>query len=179
MQQAIDEIKSVTADFVNYPCNTEEDLGLKGFILGALYGLIRAAQLNYADRTGPALPTSYETELNEIAATLARGEAINEDQWLGGFYFNSAMQRLAAGYHRGLQLLTGEALEAHELSEIAVKRRLLTSDDIKWLHTVHGEVHKLHRDRYGLLKGRTINLSDAIKATKQLLALAKRARLRP
>lgn len=176
MHQPIDLIKSIAADLGSYPCNTEEDLGLKGFILGALYSLLRATQLNYLHRTGPALPTGYENELNEIGESFARGEVVDEGQWLAGFYFNSAMQRLASGYHRGLQLVTGDILEAHELADIALKRKLLLTDDIKFLDTVHGEVHKLHRDRYGLLKGRTISLADAIEAARQLLNLAKVAR---
>lgn len=172
-------LESIARGLASYSCNTEQDLGLKGLILGGLYGLIKAKQLNYVHRTGALLPPGYEAELNGIAATLSGGNVIDDGQWLAGFYFNSALQRLAAGYHRGLQLLTGQTGEVQELLEIAIKRKLLTVTNINWLATAHGEVQKLQRDPYGLLKGRGISLDEATVALNQLLALASEAKIRP
>jgi len=177
MEQDTQRLKLIATEFQRYTCNTEEDLGLKGFTLGALYGLIKAEKLGYAHRTGPSLSTGYEAELNDISKIFSEGNVVDNGQWVSGFYFNSALQRIAGGYHRGLKLLTGDNLEVQELASIAIKRKLTEKSEINWIDTVYGEVNKLHRDRYGLLKGRAVTLSDAISATEQLLALAIKVRL--
>lgn len=68
--------------------------------LGAIYALIFAKQRRFADRVGrPVDPTAY----SKRAEQLGRGEVRVDGKWMAGFFFNSAILRISAVYHRSLR----------------------------------------------------------------------------
>jgi hypothetical protein len=68
-----------------------------GFLVGAVYSLRRAIDLGFADRTGSKVVADYPQELQRIASRLASSSDLSDEQaWSSGFYFNSALNRIAA-----------------------------------------------------------------------------------
>jgi len=72
---------------------------LLDYLYGAVHALARAHALNYRDRTGP-LPGDYQANMLKRMHRAILGRLSYHGPWLAGFYFNSAIQRLAAAYHR-------------------------------------------------------------------------------
>ncbi len=73
----------------------QDEQALLGFAVGAAYALDKAVSLGYADPTGPAVP-DYRQELRAVARAIALEEPPDRGSWLAAFYFNAALQRLAA-----------------------------------------------------------------------------------
>jgi hypothetical protein len=89
---------------------TDDDTAAIGFMLGAVYALLRAATLQYSDARNAARKDVLQAEFTRVAGALGKG-ASPEPDWLGGFYFSSALMRIAAlneridkmaGYRRDL-----------------------------------------------------------------------------
>ncbi len=150
-----------------------QEQALLGILLGSLYGLARAVQLGYEDRTGRALSLQYSKELRGLLADLEKGNLPSEGQWLAGFYFNSALHRLAALYHRSLKILTGRDDNAPSLLEYAVKAKLLKKEHVSALATVHKEVNKLKHDTFGVLRDRAVDLALTVTAASQAFVLIR------
>ena len=62
---------------------------------GALHGLLRASELGYTDARSRPAPAGMASEFGDTLAALANG-AEPPQMWLAGFFFNSAIMRLAA-----------------------------------------------------------------------------------
>ena len=74
---------------------TPDQVSLCGLMVGALYALSRAAELDYDD--GRALPDAdiFKAEFQLTAEAIAKGGAV-PGPWLAGFQFHSAIMRLDA-----------------------------------------------------------------------------------
>ena len=66
-----------------------------GLMAGALYALERAVELGYDDTRSAPNPNGFAKEFREALGALSRGSPV-PDAWLSGFYFHSAIMRLAA-----------------------------------------------------------------------------------
>src|SRR4030095_5364087 len=73
------------------------------YVAGALYSLRCAIDAGFADRPGPSDPT-YRPFLTKYVLDAVSGRDVN-NLWLGGYYFNSALQRIAANYDRMPKLI--------------------------------------------------------------------------
>ncbi len=71
--------------------------------LGAVYALIQAKQHGFTDRTAPIDITAVERRARMIAA----GKVRLDGKWIAGGYFNNALFRTAAIYHRILKIVVG------------------------------------------------------------------------
>lgn len=83
--------------------NPDVESSLDDF-LGAIYALIRAKKKNFQDRPGRRI---NRKPVAQRAARIAAGHVKTDGLWIAGFYFNNALFRTAAVYHRVLQVVTG------------------------------------------------------------------------
>ncbi len=77
------------------------------YLLGALFGLSRAHELGFRDRKSGHFSV-YRPHLANYALEISKGGSANE-LWAAGFYFNSAIQRIAAAFDRIPQMLGAKA----------------------------------------------------------------------
>jgi hypothetical protein len=133
------------------------------YILGALYGLYRAHDLGFRNRTGAHF-SEYRPHLANYALEIAKHQSVNE-LWSAGFYFNSAIQRIAAAFDRIPQMLGATSRTAKErMAEVNP-----TAFE-KW-QKVYDEVNAFKHDPNGKVTGRTVSMSDAVTSFDQILQL--------
>jgi hypothetical protein len=74
---------------------SKTEISILGLLNGALYGIIRAAELGYDDlaRARPD-PASHLREFVHTTAALATGATPPPSPWLSGYYFGNAVLRL-------------------------------------------------------------------------------------
>jgi hypothetical protein len=73
----------------------DEHIASVGFMAGALYALECAAELGYDDSRSNPEPANMATEFSSVLTAIGQGAATTLP-WQAGFYFNSALMRLAA-----------------------------------------------------------------------------------
>ena len=74
---------------------SEDEIAAQGLMLGAIYSLSQAAKLEYSDSRNTAGKGLLATEFVRTAAALAINQ-MPDTTWLAGFYFSSALMRIAA-----------------------------------------------------------------------------------
>jgi hypothetical protein len=131
--------------------------------LGAVHALIEARKHNYRDRKWP-LPPRYYIKVRKLAEDLSRGRQLDDKPWLAGFYFNSALLRIAAVYHDVLKLHTGRRGYVRELLPL-----VSPPFDHGSLDKVHEEVNKLKHQPQGVGQGRGVRFEEAIAALGELI----------
>lgn len=147
-----------------------------GFLIGAAYALIEAARYGYA--YGQIDDEQYSKELRDVATALANDRSVSmiEGQrhfegadnptslcsiWLAGFYFNSALHRLAAGAER-----IGVHCDKGDVDEPDVIRR--ARRDVNKLK--HHMKNIPYQEARGLLTGREVeSLVSAVDALEALV----------
>jgi hypothetical protein len=85
----------------------QADANLAGSLddfLGVIYSLVQSKQHGFADRTGAIEIKAVEKRAKRISV----GEVRTDGKWIAGFYFNNALFRTAAVYHRILKIATGK-----------------------------------------------------------------------
>jgi len=145
-------------------------------LLGAVYSLMYARHYKYDDRPQPLAPEHLDHVLVR-ANDMANLELRTEGQWTAGFYFNNALFRLAAVYHRTLKIFVVEPeTKAHVpdlLPEVKAKYRSLTNAD--WvdasLAKIHCEVNGLKHSPQGVIEGRDVPFDSSLKAVDEMLTL--------
>jgi len=97
---------------------------------------------------------------------MASGSVRTDGKWAAGFYFNSALLRIAADYHRLLKALT-------RLNENVPALRKLVSPPFEHrnLDAVHKEVNELKHTPNGLERGRQVTFATATAALQELVDL--------
>src|SRR5580704_80905 len=76
-------------------------------LLGAIYSLIYARQHGYAERNH-SLGTDDIQNVQVRASDICVSKVRTEGKWTAGYYFNSALFRIAAVYHRVLKTVAGK-----------------------------------------------------------------------
>ncbi len=91
-----DHVRRLARRLAALKSSDRRDVSLLGLMAGALHLLDRAAQLGYADQRGtsPDVAT-FAGEFHTTLKALGRGVELPR-QWRAGFYFISALFRLAA-----------------------------------------------------------------------------------
>jgi hypothetical protein len=133
--------------------------------LGAVYALIQAKQQGFADRTGPIQIAAVEKRAQMIAA----GKVRTDGKWIAGFYFNNALFRTAAIYHRVLKIVVGE--KAYLPVLLPKAQALYPQWTGSKLAVVHDQVNDLKHTPRGVHDQRTATYEDAIAAVSELLTL--------
>lgn len=134
--------------------------------LGAIYALIRAKQETFNDR--PGRPIAIKP-VAQRAARIAAGNIKTDGLWIAGFYFNSALFRTAAVYHRTLKVVTGTDGYVPALQPTALAR--YPGWDSAQLLKVHREVNELKHEPHGVYHGRSVTYEEALTAACDLLDL--------
>lgn len=135
------------------------------YVVGAVYGLERAIHWGFMDRPG-TWDQTYRPFLTKYVLDIVAGKDIHP-LWLGGFYFNSAIQRLAASYDRIPGLLGAGTGNARERM-ISVRG----SEGQDW-YSVYKEVNALKHSPMGKAEGRRVTLEMALNAVDELLDLVE------
>ena len=171
---AIDEI---VAGAQALPSGSNVARGFKGLVLGVAYSLNHAAELGFSARAAIAAGPDYASELDEAASALLAGRSMPR-AWLAGFYFNSALVRIAAGSHRALRVMFAPSKDTFTiLVDRAVSEGKVVETEIGLLRQVYEDVnHFKHDGKAILLHNRKIEtLEQAARAARQLSGLMERA----
>jgi hypothetical protein len=145
--------------------NADVESSLDDF-LGAVYALIRAKHENFQDR--PERPIAIKP-VAQRAARIEAGNIKTDGRWIAGFYFNNALFRTAAVYHRILKVATGAAGYVPAL-QAAGLASYPNWNSIR-LFKVHSQVNELKHEPQGVYHGRLVTYEDALTATCDLLDL--------
>ena len=177
MAEIPSDFKSVCLKVATLQDTPESKLALKEILTGAAYALAKSYRLDYS-RDASAVSRSDYLGVASILIDLSRGTLPNEGQWLAGFYFNSALLRIAAGYHRTLKILTGENEGKHCLKLLARERGLISDHELSSIETIWKEVndfkHSAVRSAYEINSRRTVDLKEALEGLRELVELASR-----
>jgi hypothetical protein len=146
-------------------------------LLGAVYSLFYANRHEYADRPAKSLTGPDMKNVIVRAKQMADGKVREDGKWTAGFYFNNALFRLAAVYHRVLKVLTHKEatdLRVQDLLPFAndsfkvVKNRQWTNLNI---HKIHRQVNELKHTAQGIYRGRDVRFEEAKAGVNELLVL--------
>ncbi len=139
------------------------------YLVGALYSLANAQELGFKDRPS-SYPAEYSAHLSNYTLNIAE-KTQPHASWLAGYFFNSAIQRLAAAYDRIPKLL-GAREKVHSKS-ISAKQRMKevnTYDHANWTK-VYDEVNAFKHDISGKGEGRSVTMADVMGAFAETTAL--------
>jgi hypothetical protein len=136
--------------------------------LGVLYALIFARHNDFVERGGPIeIPVVLKRAQN-----VADGAVRTSGKWLAGFYFNSALFRIAATYHRGLKVVSGKTNTDFRKQPLL---ELVQPVYPNWQHTnldeIWSEVNGLKHTAEGLFNLRSVSTHMAKAAVAELLEL--------
>lgn len=143
------------------------------YVLGALFALSRAHELGFRERTGTHF-SDYRPHLANYALEISKKRPVNK-LWTAGFYFNSAIQRIASAFDRIPQMLGAAKRKDVEGQRTAcsAKERMAEVNRRpfdKW-ERIYDEVNVFKHDPKGRAEGRTVSLSDAIESFEEMLHL--------
>ena len=145
-------------------------------LLGAIYSLMYARHYKYEDRP-------HELGQADVENVLARAKDMaglrirTEGKWTAGFYFNNALFRLAAVYHRVLKTLVGKEGAKFKVPELEpqAKAKYRALRNTEWvndnLKAIHKEVNDLKHRPGGVSGGRNVLFDSAFKAVDEMLIL--------
>jgi hypothetical protein len=134
--------------------------------LGAVYALIQAKHHGFKDRPDRGIDIGA---VQKRAAKIATGHVRTDGKWIAGFYFNNALFRTAAVYHRVLRIVVGQVDTAHALLPKAQK--LYPHWTNGKLVLVHRQVNGLKHEPGGVYLERAVGYLDTVAAVGELLDL--------
>lgn len=132
-------------------------------IAGAIFAAFRATELEYKHRD-LELSDKYLQNLTMRLERMADGRLPKKHGWLAGFYFNSAIQRIAAA---GEQL--AGILKRLERQAKRQGKETEASNNLPALDEIREEVNRFKHDETGLERGRRITPSSAVKALSEIV----------
>ena len=151
-------------------------MGCLDDLLGAVYSLMYAAHRGYSDR--PQALNAHDLQNVLIRARdMSNGKVRTEGKWTAGFYFNNALFRLAAVYHRALKIVTGNENSGLNVNDLIVqaKTKFRQARKQDWsntkTHHIHREVNNLKHTAEGIFQGRNVTFADSLGAVDELLTL--------
>jgi len=154
-------------DGIARPADTDEQKALHAttdYLLGALHSLNEAHRLDFVDR--PDIPPACES-IQSIAGVLEAGVPIPQGQWLAGYYFNSALVRMSAVFHRSLKIKHHQILSTLKVNQLDPTAQKTWPD----LWSILEEVNDLKHDAAGCWEGRTVRFTQALAAMDKLIEI--------
>jgi len=128
------------------------------------------------ERRGPRL-SGYKQKLSTYVREMPGG-ADPGPYWLSGYFFNSAIQRIAASYDRVPKLVLGvrdrDPRSAHELMAAAFGDQARFTS---W-KSVYLEVNPLKHWAIGLAEKRQVGKEDAVRALEEMLDLMEASKMK-
>ena len=174
MKNNIDEEIKLLSKKVNEIKTSKDEvlIGVKGLLTGTVLSLIKANDLSLKDN----LDLGYYYEIDNITKEITEGKLPEMGNWLAGFYFNSALMRLAATYNILLIRMLGKSKgDMRYLQEEAIKRNKIDKKEAELLENVYLDVNDFeHEGGKFLKKRRTKEIATAIKAGNKLIELLNR-----
>jgi hypothetical protein len=144
-------------------------------LLGAVYSLIYAKHYKFVGRP-QALGQKDIRNVLIRARKMASSKLRTEGKWTAGFYFNNALFRTAAVYHRALKILTENEQSKKWVGDLepdAMNR--CKGRNVRWTNKnvskVHDEVNDLKHTSSGIIDGRDVEFETAIAAVGEILEL--------
>lgn len=137
------------------------------YVTGAVFALLSMSQHKYWDRHGSFL-TDYKRRLVGHLRNMAAGAPLNE-YWIGGFYFYSAAQRVAAAYDRLPRLLLKVPGTDHTSPHELFKRIYGKDDRFPAWKQIYCEFNPLKHWPEGMSAGKKFSPDDAIKALEEIV----------
>jgi len=145
-------------------------------LLGAVYSLMYAKHYKFIGRP-QALGQKDIGNVLIRARKMATSKLRTEGRWTAGSYFNNALFRTAAVYHRALKILTENEqskkwvweLEPEAMSRYKAARNAPWTN--KNVSKVHDEVNDLKHTSSGIIDGRDVEFETAITAVGEILEL--------
>lgn len=164
------------------------------YLLGALHALFLAKRFGFKDRPhalhGRAGASTEGVEYWQYAALkrvrlMRDGKLRIDGAWAAGFYFNSALARVAAVFDRVIRRKARERgldrppLGSRQSPSVKELLAALELADIKTreLIAVYDEVTPLKHKAIGLARRRSVTMANAITAFAQMLELLEHPRL--
>jgi hypothetical protein len=142
------------------------------YILGALHGLVQANQKGFTNRPKPYVKV-YQAYLANYALTVCVGHPVLDSAWEAGFYFNSAIQRLAAAFDRLPQMLGASMTKQVKPNPTTAIQRMkqVNPKECKNWTSVYKEVNAFKHRPAGRAAGRTVTMEDAVLAFSEMMVL--------
>jgi hypothetical protein len=145
------------------------------YLLGALYGLSRAHHLGFRERKGKHFLV-YRPHLANYALEIPKNGEVN-CLWSAGFYFNSAIQRLASAFDRIPRMLRAKMTKKVAAKRVSTSAKERMGEVNPASHTnwelLYDEVNHFKHSPEGRAAGRTVTLEDALRAFEQTVDLLK------
>jgi hypothetical protein len=165
----LSDIEAFSREIANVKTSDNVLLGVKGLLVGSAFSLMKAHQLGFSANVG----CEYSDQLDRISQELVKGQLPEGGLWLAGFFFNSALMRIAAGYHILLRRMFSVSDGSREkLAKRAIEECKVNQDDIDMLNKVYQDVNDFKHEGGKLLKYRRIeSINDAILAGQKLISL--------
>jgi hypothetical protein len=132
-------------------------------IAGAIFAVFRARELQYKHRDGQ-LSDKYLQNLAVRLERMAEGRLPQKHGWLAGFYFNSAIQRIAAAGEQLAGILKRLERQAKQQGRVFDISNVLPA-----LNQIKEEVNRFKHDETGLERGRDITPSSAVTALSEIV----------
>ena len=143
-------------------------------LLGAVYSLMYAKRYKFVSRP-QALGQKDIGNVLIRARKMAASKLRTEGKWTAGFYFNNALFRTAAVYHRSLKVTTGDETSGIKILIKKVEGLYKQARGVDWTSKgamkVNCEVNSLKHTANGIISGRKIQFEDAIAAIDEVLNL--------
>lgn len=148
-----------------------EDFGDSAdYAFGAVYALAMAEKCGYQDRPG-SLPQEYWDEMKQRCLHASKGKLPRPGRWLGGWYFNSALQRIAAAREK----FQGAAKRRQRTLQRSVATQPEHVYSTPALKAVSEEVKRLKHPRpSSIVHHRDVTLEQAVEALVDLVAIMER-----
>jgi hypothetical protein len=163
-------------------------------LLGALHGLIQARRLGFKDRShsldDPRGRSPQGVEYWDYGplvrvGLMAKGQLRVEGAWAAGFYFDSALARMAAVFDRVVKRTARRKglLPASRTKNDPSLRDLLRALTLESFFTgklgdVYREMNRLKHEAVGHAERRRVTMADARTAFEQALALLEHPKMR-
>ncbi len=132
-------------------------------LTGAVFALLRAGELKYKHRDGQ-LTEQYLRNLILRLERMAQGKLPRKHGWLAGFYFNSAIQRIAAAGEQFEGILIRCEREARRAG-----KQINGLAPLRSVRKVRDEVDRFKHDETGLELGRDVKPSLALEALEEII----------
>jgi hypothetical protein len=144
-------------------------------LCGAVYSLKKCEQLRFWTRHGQRL-TNYKKKVSQYLAEIPQGVSPNE-YWISGYFFNSALMRIAACYDRVPKLILKKGTVKKNENLHSLMKSLFGDESryAKW-KAVYEEVNRLKHDAYGLATGRSVAKDDVLAAITEVVSLLQEKR---
>ena len=121
-------VREIAAESADVPARTVEVEAVLSILGGSLHALLRALELRYEDRSEE---TRSSTELYELFNQILAVNHLRDGQWLAGLYFNSALYRLVALYHRSLKLLLNYQTDPSAQHDVSLNKHVAVTGPLQ------------------------------------------------